>query len=45
LRTRDDLVRLHALGYRGFLVGESLMRAGDAARALRELIGEGVGEV
>ena len=43
LRTRDDLVRLRALGYRGFLVGESLMRAEDPARALRELIGEGEG--
>ena len=44
LKTRDDLVRLHALGYRGFLVGESLMRADDPARALRDLIGEGDGE-
>jgi indole-3-glycerol phosphate synthase len=39
LKTRDDLLRLAALGYRGFLVGESLMRAGHPARALRSLIG------
>ena len=39
IKTRDDLLRLTALGYRGFLVGESLMRAGDPALALRSLIG------
>ncbi|HLL77146.1 MAG TPA: indole-3-glycerol phosphate synthase TrpC [Pyrinomonadaceae bacterium] len=43
LKTRDDLVRLRALGYRGFLVGESLMRAGSPAGALKNLIGEGEG--
>lgn len=43
IRTRGDLLRLTALGYRGFLVGESLMRAGDPADALRHLIGEGEG--
>lgn len=39
LKDRGDLVRLGALGYRGFLVGESLMRAENPAGALRELIG------
>jgi indole-3-glycerol phosphate synthase len=33
-----DLRRLGALGYRGFLVGEMLMRAADPAAKLRELI-------
>ena len=40
LSMRDDLNRLHRLGYRGFLIGESLMRAGDPERTLRELLGE-----
>jgi len=34
----NDLRRLTALGYRGFLIGESLMRAADPAAKLRELI-------
>jgi indole-3-glycerol phosphate synthase len=38
LRTRDDLDRLHRLGFRGFLIGESLMRSSDPARTLRELL-------
>jgi indole-3-glycerol phosphate synthase len=33
-----ELRRLAALGYRGFLIGESLMRAADPAAKLRELI-------
>ena len=37
LRTGDDLKRLHAIGYKGFLIGESLMRAEHPAEALREL--------
>ena len=40
LRTHADLRRLHSLGYRGFLVGETLMRAGDPAEALRALLSE-----
>jgi len=40
IKTRDDLLCLRALGYRGFLVGESLMRAENPADALRNLIGE-----
>jgi indole-3-glycerol phosphate synthase len=38
LRGRGDLRRLAALGYRGFLVGEMLMRAADPAAKLRELV-------
>jgi indole-3-glycerol phosphate synthase len=38
LRTHADLRRLRSLGYRGFLVGETLMRAGDPAGALRALL-------
>jgi indole-3-glycerol phosphate synthase len=40
LRTQGDLRRLKSLGYRGFLVGETLMRAGDPAAALRALLAE-----
>lgn len=35
-----DIGELHNAGYSGFLVGESLMRAGDPAKAIRDLIGE-----
>ena len=38
LRTADDLRRLHALGFDGFLIGETFMRADDPAAALRALI-------
>jgi indole-3-glycerol phosphate synthase len=40
LRTQADLRRLKSLGYRGFLIGETLMRAGDPAEALRALLAE-----
>lgn len=40
LRTGDDLCRLRALGYQGFLIGETLMRAAQPDAALRELIEE-----
>jgi indole-3-glycerol phosphate synthase len=40
LRTQADLRRLKSLGYRGFLIGETLMRAGDPATALRALLAE-----
>lgn len=40
LRLSDDLRRLRALGYQGFLIGESLMRADDPSKALRKLIDE-----
>lgn len=39
LRTRDDLVRLAALGYDGFLIGESLLRQESPGQALRSLVG------
>jgi indole-3-glycerol phosphate synthase len=44
LRTRDDLDRLRALGYHGFLIGESLMRAAHPDEALRALKNQGVGD-
>jgi indole-3-glycerol phosphate synthase len=37
LSTRADLERLSARGFKGFLVGETLMRADDPENALREL--------
>jgi indole-3-glycerol phosphate synthase len=41
LRSNDDLRRLKTLGYQGFLIGETLMRAGEPKKALRELLSEG----
>ncbi len=38
LQSAESLCRLRKLGFRGFLIGEALMRAGDAETALRELI-------
>ncbi len=38
IRTREDVRRLMDTGYHALLVGESLMRAPDAASALRELL-------
>ena len=40
LRSGHDLRRLQAVGYRGFLIGEALMRADDPAKALRALTTE-----
>jgi indole-3-glycerol phosphate synthase len=40
LHTGADLARLRALGYKGFLIGETLMRADRPDRALREMINE-----
>ncbi len=42
LNSADDLHRLQALGYKGFLIGESLMRAERPDQALRALLGERV---
>lgn len=39
LSSGDDLRRLSALGYQGFLIGETLMRADEPEKALRELLG------
>jgi indole-3-glycerol phosphate synthase len=39
LRSREDLTRLRAAGFDGFLVGEYLMRQTDPAAALRALLG------
>jgi indole-3-glycerol phosphate synthase len=40
LQTSESLCHLLALGFRGFLIGETLMRAADPENALRGLIGE-----
>jgi indole-3-glycerol phosphate synthase len=45
LKTRDDLQRLAALGYRAFLIGERFMTAPDPGEALRSLIGTAPGQV
>ena len=38
LRDPEQLRHLHALGFRGFLIGEALMRAKDPETALRNLL-------
>src|SRR5262249_35645693 len=38
LQDPNVLRHLHALGFRGFLIGEALMRARDSEAALRDLI-------
>jgi indole-3-glycerol phosphate synthase len=40
LQNAELLRRLRALGFRGFLIGEALMRARDPEKALRDLIAE-----
>jgi indole-3-glycerol phosphate synthase len=40
LKTRDDLMELHELGFSGFLIGETLMRSGDPEAELRILATE-----
>ncbi len=38
LQSAESLCHLHRLGFRGFLMGEALMRAGDPEAALHDLI-------
>jgi indole-3-glycerol phosphate synthase len=40
LRSREDLIELSDLGYSGFLIGETLMRSGDARKELKKLATE-----
>ena len=40
LQNAQSLRRLHKLGFDGFLIGETLMRASDTEKALRDLISE-----
>ena len=40
LNNSADLQRLHGAGYRGFLIGETLMRAEDPEQALRRIRGQ-----
>ena len=37
LRTAEDLVELKSLGFSGFLIGETLMKSGDAEKELKNL--------
>ena len=39
IKTRDEIDELEQLGYKGFLVGETLMRGDDPAVELRTLLG------
>lgn len=41
IRRPDDLKRLQDAGYRGFLIGESLMRQSDQGQALASLLANG----
>ena len=41
IESADDISRLRSVGYRAFLIGESLMRADDPGEALRAFIGPG----
>jgi indole-3-glycerol phosphate synthase len=41
LETNEDLRRLKEVGYRGFLIGESLMRSDDPAASLLALLQKG----
>ncbi|MCA1626180.1 MAG: indole-3-glycerol phosphate synthase TrpC [Acidobacteria bacterium] len=39
IKTRNDILRLRNLGFRGFLIGETLMRSENAQIALKKFIG------
>src|SRR5262249_33513368 len=41
IQNADSLVHLHKIGFRGFLIGEKLMRAANPETALRELVAVG----
>jgi indole-3-glycerol phosphate synthase len=43
LRSSNDLRHLRSLGYRGFLIGETLMRASEPEKTLRKLLDEASG--
>jgi indole-3-glycerol phosphate synthase len=43
LRTREDISELKSLGFNGFLVGETLMKSGDAEKELRKLTADEYG--
>ncbi len=45
VRTAAEVARLSAAGYGAFLVGETLLKSGDGAKALRYLLGRGTTEV
>ena len=40
LSTREEIGELKALGFNGFLIGETLMRSGDIVGELRRLTTE-----
>jgi indole-3-glycerol phosphate synthase len=40
INTREDILKLQTLGYRGFLVGGALMQTGDPGLSLQRLCGE-----
>ena len=39
ISTRDDIELLEGIGFKGFLIGESLLSSGDTGKKLRELLG------
>jgi indole-3-glycerol phosphate synthase len=40
IKTRDDIDMLEKAGYRGFLIGEAIMTAGDPGRILNSFLGK-----